>query len=78
MYKPIFSTSIRGGKTAIWVKMPNDEQWNIWDINSQLAKDETIRRLVTWAFERGMQARAMQERQLEIYLDCDFIEEDVN
>lgn len=78
MYKPVFSTSIRDGKTAIWVKMPNDEQWNIWDIDSRLAKDKAIRHLVISAFERGMRAREMQERQVEIYCDGNFIEEDAN
>ena len=54
-YKPKFKTTLRNGKKAIWVKLPNKNVVNIWDLPKEQLT-EGVKDAIAVAFERGMQA----------------------
>lgn len=56
-YKPKFYTTIREGKVALWVKMPDGKHYNIWDIPRKQFTPE-MKRAVVSAFQLG--GRAMR------------------
>lgn len=55
-YIPEFTTTKRNGKIALWVKMPNNEKYNLGDISEQDFKKEEIQFAIICSFERGFKA----------------------
>lgn len=62
-YEPQFSTSPRDGAKAIWVKMPNGELHNIWDLAPKECSQKVLEAIES-AFNRGMIAQRMIIQQI--------------
>jgi hypothetical protein len=56
---PKFFRTIRNGKVALWVTMPNGESCNIWDISPAHDADEVLA-AVAMAFSRGCEFMEMR------------------
>lgn len=57
-YEPKFIVTERNGKLALWVKMPNGRQYNIWDVTKSEATEDVLKTIES-AFSRGMEAYSM-------------------
>ncbi len=62
-YEPEFKANIREGKRALWVKMPDGREFNIWDIGKEEFESISIQRAITHAFYLGYEAMKEQVRQ---------------
>jgi hypothetical protein len=74
-YRPEFSTTRRDGKVALWVKLPNGELYNIWDLSeSELTHD--VEKAIICSFERGMMACKQLQPSLIGIFDLNFKHEE--
>lgn len=58
-YKVKFTATKRNDLKALWVTMPDGQEWNIWDLPPKDCKPEVIEAIHS-AFFLGMKAKAMQ------------------
>jgi len=71
MYKPEFTMTDRRGKTALWVLMPNNKEYNIGDIDkTALSKVENA---IIHAFELGYAARGMIDTSMSLSYNATFM-----
>lgn len=52
-YKPVFKIMERDGKKSLWVTMPNEEAYNIWDLTEK-EFTEDVENAIIHAFELGI------------------------
>jgi hypothetical protein len=68
-YKPEFSRRDRNGKISLWVKMPDGDIWNIWDLPKGISRDGEL--ALMHSFELGFRAAISMCAPLEIFISPD-------
>ena len=72
MYRPCFSMTIRDKRKALWVTMPNNDKWNIGDLDKTTL--EKAQDAIIHAFELGYKAHGMIDTSSYIPYDAKFEE----
>lgn len=64
-YSPEFSLTRREDNTALWVTMPNDGLYNIWDLEDSKVSPDVLRAIIS-AFYLGVEAQKKVTQQASI------------